>query len=468
MLLNIKIQTQQMTKITHKITVITMIFAMANLTAFAQKKHCQQNIFTGNPIVPNIGLDDGHMRVFGDRIYDYASHDYSPESNSFVLKLWWIWSTKDLVTWTFEGSLSPDVLGFPEGYKDCWATDALSRNGKYYWYLCNPKKTFVVVADSPAGPWKSPLGDKPLMEGRDPGAFIDDNGKAYLVTGLWNYSIAELGDDMISLTEKPKIIEIINPRGPYNEDGKNTQQPTDDKPYLHKYKGKYYLSWGCYYAMADNIYGPYTFKGCFVVDERTEPEFRQPKAGLTHDRHGSFFEWNNQTYFNCNDLSSNGATKFWRNTIIMYIHYRDNGEIEPAYINKIGVGQYDASAGRIEAENYYSKTDAEKRQNNENGFELRSLNNASSLIYANVMNLSQNSELTFRVSSENTDGAVIEVWRDGKDSQLLGICKVPETGGKYKIVKCRLKNKAEKQNIKLSFKGTGSELLRMDWICFKK
>jgi len=461
-------KSQKMTNITVKTTVISMIFAMVNLTAVAQKKHNIQTIHTGNPIVPNIGLDDGHMRVYGDRIYNYACHDYSHESNDFVLKKWWIWSTKDLVTWTFESSLNPNVIGFPEGYKDCWATDALSRNGKYYWYLCNPEKTFVVVADSPIGPWKSPLGNKPLMQGRDPGAFIDDNGKAYLVTGVWNYSIAELGDDMISLTEKPKTIEIINPRGPYNEDGKNIQAPADDKPYLHKHNGKYYLSWGCYYAMADNIYGPYNYKGCFAVEERTEPEFRQPKAGLTHDRHGSFFEWNNQTYFNCNDLSSNGANKFWRNTIIMYIHYRDNGEIEPVYINKIGVGQYDASAGRIEAENYYSATAAEKCQNKENGFEIKGLSKASSLVYANVMNLSQNCELTFRVSSENAGSSVIEVWGDGDNSQLLGTCKVPGTGGKYKTVKCRLKNKAEKHNIRLSFKGTGSELLRLDWISFRK
>ena len=224
-----------------KISVFTVIIAMANLTAIAQKMKCRQNVSTGNLIVPNIGLDDGHMRVYGDRIYNYACHDYSPESKDFVLKMWWVWSSIDLLTWTCESSLGPDVLGFPEGYKDCWATDALTRNGKYYWYLCNPEKTYVVVSDAPAGPWKSPLGNKPLMEGRDPGAFIDDDGKAYLVTGVWNYSIAGLGDDMISLAEKPKTIEIINPRGPYNTDGENTQNTTDDKPYLHKHYGRYFF-----------------------------------------------------------------------------------------------------------------------------------------------------------------------------------------------------------------------------------
>jgi arabinoxylan arabinofuranohydrolase len=447
---------------------VALLCVLSIISGVAQEIPYKQSVCEGNPIVPNIGLDDGHMRVFGNRIYDYACHDYVPESKDFVLKMWWVWSSGDLQTWTCEGSLSPTILGFPEGFKDCWATDAISRNGKYYWYLCNPLNTYVVVSDSPIGPWESPLGNKPLMEGRDPAAFIDNDGKAYLVTGVWDYRIAELGEDMISLAEEPKTIKIINPRGPYNLDGNNTEQPTDDKPYLHKHNGKYYLSWGCYYAMADNVYGPYSYKGCFVTEDRTEPEFRQAEAGLTHDRHGSFFEFNNQTYFNCNDLSSNGANRFWRNTIIMYIHYRDNGEIEPAYINKIGAGRYDASAGKIEAENYFSAAAAEKSQNNENGFEMRVPGNASQLVYSNVMNLSQNSNAAFRVSSENPGGCVIEIWGGRDYNELLGTCVIPETGGIYKTVACRLNNNSEKQNIMLTFKGTGGELLRLDWMSFSK
>jgi len=446
----------------------TIILLTGQFACRAQNAGHTDDVFTGNPIVPNIGLDDGHMRVYGDRIYNYACHDYSPDRTAFDLRMWWIWSTTDLVTWTFESSLSPTILGFPEGYSRCWATDAISRNGKYYWYLCNPHQTYVVVSDTPTGPWESPLGDKPLMQGRDPGAFIDDNGKAYLVTGVWNYSIAELGEDMISLAEEPRTIEIINPRGPYNPDGKNSEEPTDDKPYLHKHNGKYYLSWGCYYAMSDNLYGPYTYKGSIIVEERTEPAFRGDEWGLTQDRHGSFFEWKNQTYFNCNDLSSNGANMWWRNTIIMYIHYRDNGEIEPAYINRIGVGQYDAAAGKIEAENYYKAEAAEKQENNENGFEVRGLHASSSLLYSNVMNLKANCKASFRVWSDNPGGGTIEVWSEDDDSRLLGSCEVPETGGKYKIVNCRLKNNAEIQSIKLVFRGKGSEIMRLDWMSFNQ
>ncbi len=453
----------------NKALITVLISTMAYLSAFAQTIDSNPDLRAGNPIVPNIGLTDGHMRVYGDRIYNFATHDYYPERKGFVMKHWWVWSSTDLLTWTCESILDPSVLGLPADFQDCWATDALTRNGTYYWYVCDPLQTYVVVSETPNGPWSSPLGNKPLTEGRDPGAFIDDDGKAYLVTGVWDFSIAELGDNMISLAEEPHTIKIINPRGPYNHDGKNSQEPTDDKAYLHKHNGRYYLSWGCYYAMAESVYGPYTYKGCFIVEGRTESEFRGGEFGVTHDRHGSFFQWNNQTYFNCNDLSSNGAHNFWRNTIIMYIHYRDNGEIEPAYINRIGVGQYDAAAGPIEAENYYLAMSAEKGQNREKGFEMKGLNAASSLVYSNVMNLPQNCEATFRISSYNRGGGVIEVWHDGDDSddsELLGTCEVPETGGRYATVKCRLKNKAEELSIRLAFKVGGKESFRLDWISF--
>lgn len=448
------------------VSAVAIIIVVVQLRAIAQKADHTHDLYTGNPIVSNIGLVDGHMRIFNERIYLYAGHDYSPDKTSYNNRMWWIWSTTDLHNWTCESTLRPTILGFPEDFSRCWATDAISRNGKYYWYLCDPDQTYVVVSETPIGPWKSPLVSMPLMKGRDPAAFIDDDGKAYLITDVWNYLIAELGEDMISLAEEPQKIKINNPRGPYNFDGKNNEKPTDDKPSLHKHNGKYYLSWGCYYAMSDHVYGPYTYKGCFIVEDRTEPAFRGNKMGLTYDRHGSFFEWNNQSYFNCNDLSSNGAKEWWRNTIIMYIHYRDNGEIEPAYINRIGVGQYDA-LGKIEAENYYKAIAAEKRQNGENGFEVRGLNAGSSLLYPNVMNLQANCTVIFHVWSENPNGGIIEVWSDGDHSQLLGSCEVPETGGKYKNVECRLKNKANKQNIKLVFRGTGGEILRLDWMHFK-
>ena len=424
------------------------------------------SLFAANPIVPNIGLDDGHFKVYGDRIYNYACHDYSPENTFFTLKKWWIWSTKDLRTWTFESSLDPSVLGFPEGYKDCWATDACSRNGKYYWYVCNPENTYVVESDTPIGPWHSPLGTQPLMAGRDPGVFVDDDGTAYLITGVWTYHIARLNEDMISLAEEPRPVKIHQPKGPYNLDGKNIQQPTDDKPYLHKYNGKYYLSWGCFYAMSDHVYGPYTYKGCFITEEGTDPEFQQPKDGLTQDRHGSFFTWKNQTYFNCNDLSSSGAHIYWRNTIIMYLHYKNNGEIAPVRIDQTGVGGYDASK-RIEAENYYASEAVLKRESESgDGFDVLLSSDAARLYYPHIEGMPESAKVSIYVKSDQP--CEVEFRSDGPDEVLLGCCKVPATGGAYREVQGHLKNSAGEQGVVVRVKDlvAPSAPLRLDWIAF--
>lgn len=418
----------------------------------------------GNPIVANIGLADGHFIVYGNRIYDYATHDYSSDNKDFVMKNWWIWSSTDLVNWTFEESLAPTVLGLPADYKSCWATMPQARGGKYYWYLCNCDSTYVVTSDTPCGPWKSPLGKRALVAGRDPAVFTDSDGKSYIVTGVMNYTIAELNEDMVTLKESPKKITVINPHGPYNLDGKNTHDPTDDKPYLHKHGNKYYLSWGCFYGMADNVYGPYTYKGCFIIPERTEAELRQEKYGITQDRHGSFFEWKGQTYFNCNDLSSNGATMYWRNTIISYVHYRDNGEIATLCVDYIGVGQYDAKAGRIEAENYYSATGIRKHENQKGGFIVSTTENKSTLYYPHIRNFTKGSYIYFNVAAES-GGSSIKIWNDESRTKLMGNCVLPATGGKYITISCKLKNSGHDENIYLEI--TGEKGTRLDWFEIK-
>lgn len=301
--------------------------------------------YSGNPILQGKGVCDPSVRIFNNKAYLYATHDTpldAPERKGdlgFHMLGWWVWSSENLVDWKLENTLSPTALGFPEGFNNCWATDALSKNGKYYWYVCTPQKTYVVDSDTPTGPWKAPLGHKPLMAGRDPAPFVDDNGTAYLVTGVWTFNIARLGDDMISLAEKPRAIQIINPRGPYNRDGKNSKQPTDDKAYLHKRGDWYYLSWGCYYAMSKSVYGPYECKGSFLKEEDIDQEIRQKEWDM--DRHGSFFEWRGQWYFICNDQTAAG--QFYRDSVITYVHYKENGEIAPIQITKKGIRKVERS-----------------------------------------------------------------------------------------------------------------------------
>ena len=289
--------------------------------------------WSGNPLLQGRGVCDPSVRIFNNKAYLYATHDTpldAPErkgDRGFHMLEWWVWSSEDLIDWKLESTLNPTIFGFPIGFKDCWASDALSKNGKYYWYVCTPQNTYVAEAETPTGPWKAPLGNKPLMTGRDPAPFIDDDGVPYLVTGVWKFKIARLGEDMISLTESPREIVINNPEGPYGK------RSTDDKAYLHKHNGWYYLSWGCYYAMSKNIYGPYDCKGSFLQAENIDKDIRQNRFDL--DRHGSFFQWRGQWYFICNDHATAG--QFYRDSVITYVHYKEDGEIAPIQITKRGI-----------------------------------------------------------------------------------------------------------------------------------
>ncbi|MBV5331192.1 family 43 glycosylhydrolase, partial [bacterium] len=153
----------------------------------------------------------------------------------------------------------------------CWATFGAFKNGHVYWYV-SAAPMAVLMADSPAGPWKDPIGKPLIPEGStttaayDQDVLIDDDNKAYLVFGCYDYDIVRLNDDMISLAEKPRHVQFDRKFGPYGFDR------TDDKPSLHKRNGIYYLSWCSFYAMSTNVYGPYKYEGSVLAPEATAPD----------------------------------------------------------------------------------------------------------------------------------------------------------------------------------------------------
>ena len=362
--------------------------------------------FSKNPIIPNKGANDPHIRIFNGKAYLSASHDKSIDSKAFSMDDWWMWSSDNLVDWKLESVLKPEDTYIDKPFSGCWATDIAMRNGKYYWYFSEGnEQTGVVVADSPAGPWKDPL-CKPLLTSEmtptheyDMGIIQDAAGDYYIVFGVWDYYIAKLNKDMISLAEKPRKIEIKNPRGPYNPDGKNLEKPTDDKPFIHSYNGKYYLSWGCFYAMSDNVYGPYNYTGSIMDATSFAPGYEKPTwpNGFLQGRHGSFFEFHNQWYFSYCDISQTG-NRYFRDTFISYVNYKDNGEMALILVDGIGVGEYDANNGMIEAEDYFKASGIRKIENEEGGFSVTPVDKGAFVSFPNVFNLEQKTKIEFKAS----------------------------------------------------------------------
>jgi hypothetical protein len=299
------------------------------------------------------GVCDPQIRVYDDVVWLYATHDATPSNANFTMHDWQIWCSADLVEWSLAGTLQPEQTYLRRASSQCWATDAARRNGQYFLYFSmGPEDIGVVVSDSPAGLWRDPLG-KPLVAkgqvptaSRDPGILQESDGTSYIVFGTFDYYIARLNEDMISLAESPRLIEIADKEGPYGP-GR-----TDDKPFLHRRGNIYYLSWGSYYAVGASPYGPFQCKGPLLLPENVDPTFLndgamhgpyapppqyRPRNWLNFDRHGSFFEWRGRWFFACNDQSQRGTSPLFRRSVLCDVEYRPDGTIAPLRLRIAGV-----------------------------------------------------------------------------------------------------------------------------------
>lgn len=239
-----------------------------------------------NPVVKTTFTPDPAPYVHNDTVYLFTGHD-EDDAQYFKMKDWQLFSTTDLVNWTYRGTpLSTEHFKWAKQGDNAWASQAVERNGKWYWYVCAEDTTCglhgigVAVADRPEGPYKDPLG-KPLVPGSwgyiDPTVFIDDDGKAYLFwgnNGLW---YAELNDDMISLASEVKpVAHLDRPEsfGPqrmkhdYQLGKKVMKTNFEEGPWLNKRNGIYYLSYAAggvpehmAYSTSRSVHGPWKYGG---------------------------------------------------------------------------------------------------------------------------------------------------------------------------------------------------------------
>jgi arabinoxylan arabinofuranohydrolase len=442
---------------------LTLIFAFCIMTGICQ-----------NPL-PQVkeGMTDPHIHVYDGMAYLTVGHDSAITNKRFNMDYWAMYSSKDLVNWKLDYTLRPEETFIGKPYKGCWATDFIKKDGRFYWYFSQHNLAIgVMTADASRGPWTDPLG-KPLIKKGDVAtdpydpAVVEYNGNYYIIFGVWDYYIARLNNDMISLAETPRKITIINPRGPYNLDGNNAESPTDDKPFVHWYNGKFYLSWGCFYAMSDDIYGPYEYKDALLNDSSFAEGYKEPTwpKGFRQGRHGSFFPMNNQWYFSYCDISQTG-NRFFRSSFLSYVHYKENGEMAPIRVDGIGVGQYDASQGPIEAENYFNASKRDIRENKTGGFLVAGINPGDFLTFPHIKGLGQKNKIAFKASV--LEKLSIEVHLDSPQGEILASYPLTTTTGKntewYVFDFPRQKNTA---SLCFVFKGNKNNLLLFDSFEFR-
>ncbi len=289
-----------------------------------------------NPVFSRRGITDPHIKLFNNRYYLYASHDTAPGLGDYVMESWEIFSSPDLVDWTHERTLRAEDTYIGKFCDKLFAVDCAEYGGKYYLYFSEYVHSIgVLVSDTPTGPWTDPLGkplvkawDVPFHRVYDPAIYIEQE-VPYLLFGHCTIYIVRLKENMIEWDETPRPLHLL----PCGHEGCGVL--SEDKPFLHKRNGIYYLSQGGYYSMSDTLYGPYSCKGSFFFPENF-PESHQYEAGIARDRHGSFFEVRGQWYYACNELSQTGED-FFRDFSIMEIHYRENGDIIPPTLDPRGI-----------------------------------------------------------------------------------------------------------------------------------
>lgn len=245
----------------------------------------------GNPIFSHKYTADPAALVKDNTLWLYTGHDFEGGQKGYKMKDWLVFSTEDLKNWT-EYPIPLKIEDFKWARSgDAYAGHVAERNGKYFWYIStNWSGIGVAVADQPQGPFKDALG-KPLLTNEDcfasshswacidPAIFIDDDDQAWIFWGNGQCYYAKLKDNMIEIDGEVRQMNFEN-------------FDFTEAPWIHKYKGKYYLTYATgfpekiAYAMSDNIDGPYEYKG--ILNEI---------AGNSNTNHQAIVQFKGKWYF---------------------------------------------------------------------------------------------------------------------------------------------------------------------------
>ncbi|MBR3480394.1 MAG: family 43 glycosylhydrolase [Prevotella sp.] len=169
-----------------------------------------------NPISANIFCADPTALEYNGRVYVYGSNDHQQfiangkkgENNYGSIKSIVVFSSDDMVNWTFHGTIDVAKLcsswvtsPWYQGFGVSWAPSVTWRTteegvDEFFLYFCNSSHGVgVLKANSPIGPWKSPNnklmihydtpGANPANTNAnfDPGVVIDDNGVGWISFG---------------------------------------------------------------------------------------------------------------------------------------------------------------------------------------------------------------------------------------------------------------------------------------------
>ena len=284
----------------------------------------------GNPIIREKHTADPAVMVEGDTLWLFAGHDMEGNQSGYVMKDWLLYSTTDMKHWTEHPSpLRIDDFKWADSHQAYAGHVARGKDGRYYWYVStNWCGIGVAVSDKITGPYKDALG-KPLLTNKDcfaskhnwacidPAILIDDDDTPYIIWGNKECYYAKLKDNMTEIDGEIHQIDV--PR-------------FTEAPWMHKYNGKYYLTYASEWpekiacAVADRVGGPYTPMG--IISEI---------AGNSNTTHPAIVKFKGQWLFFSHNGGLPDGTSYSRSVIAEPMNYDSDGRINfiPATANGV-------------------------------------------------------------------------------------------------------------------------------------
>lgn len=310
------------------------------------------------PLVTHIHTADPSAHVFEGRLYIYPSHDidsgapFDDEGGHFGMEDYHVLRMDTPTGETTDCGVALHVRDVPWAAQQMWAPDAACRDGRYYLYF--PAKDRqgmfrigVAASHRPEGPF---IPEPEPMAGTysiDPAVYEDDDGTHYLYFGgIWGGQLQKYRDNrydaaheepagdapalgprvgrldacMTRLAEPTREIIILDEHGqPLRAD--DHARRFFEGPWLHKYQGRYYLSYStgdthllCY-AVGDSPYGPFTYGGVILT----------PVVGWT--THHSICAFEGQWYLFYHDAVLSGGVTHLRSVKCTPLHIEADGSI---------------------------------------------------------------------------------------------------------------------------------------------
>lgn len=450
---------------------------MKKILALAAATAAITAAYASDPLVTTSFTPDPAPYVHGDTVYIFTGHD-EDDAQYFKMKDWQLFSSTDMLNWTYRGTpMSTATFAWAVQGDNAWASQAIERGGKWYWYICAEDTARrglhsigVAVAPAPEGPYTDPIG-RPLVPGAtlgyiDPSVFVDNDGRAWLFwgnNGLW---YAPLADDMISLAGEVREVPGLNDPAAFGPMRKKMDYATntmmmktnyEEGPWVFRRGDIYYLVYAAggvpehmAYSYARDINGPWTYGGR-IIDE----------SPASFTIHGGSIEVDGRNFmFYHNGLAPNGGG-FRRSTTVEEFEWRGDsipfiahttGKLEKGIGS--GIDPYSRVEAETMAECYGLKTD--RRAGRDHC--ITSVHNGDWLRVRGVDFGKRRAESATVVFDKVKDGGVVEFYIDHLGGQPFA--RIDASGSHTAPV---ISAPEGKHDVYLLFRGGDGELYDVDY-----